>query len=64
MSTNDAIYDLMVENENMKVLLLELLPEMESRVYDLRKAWPNPEVLTTLHRNETQIRKIKELTAG
>lgn len=60
----DAIWTLMVENGNMKALLLELLPDMESRVAVLREAWPGRDVLTALRRNETHVRKIREFTAG
>lgn len=63
-ATNDAICGLMAENGNMKALLLELLPDMESRVEGLRQAWPGRDVLTALHRNEAHVRKIKEFTEG
>lgn len=59
---NDAICALMEENGNMKALLLELLPDMESRVGELRQGWPARDVLTALHRNETHVRKIREFT--
>lgn len=62
--TNDAVCGLMAENGNMKAFLLELLPDMESRVDGLRQSWPGRDVLTALHRNETHVRRIREFTAG
>lgn len=62
--TIDDVYNLISENCNLKKLLLEILPDMESRVDGLRKAWPGETITMTLRRNEEHVRKIKELTAG
>ena len=64
MSTNDAVCNLMAENGNLKKLLLEILPDIESRVNGLRKAWAGDTITMALRRNEEHVRKIKELTAG
>lgn len=64
MSTNDAVFNLMAENGNLKKLLLEILPDMEARVDGLRKAWPGETITITLRCNEEHVRKIKEFTAG
>ena len=59
-TTNLEICKLMAENGNMKKLLSELLPDMESYVKSLTKLWPGRTVLTALHKNEAHLYKIKE----
>lgn len=56
---NDEICDLMAENGNMKRLLAEMLPDMESRVAGLQIVAHGPELLSVLQRNEQFVRDIK-----
>ena len=60
--TNDAVCNLMAENGNMKNLLCDLPPEMESRLIGLGNLWPCVAVNFNIHRNELLIQKIKEFT--
>lgn len=56
------IENLTAENKKMKALLLELLPDLESRVTGLKKCWPGEDILAAMSRNEAHVRKIKEIT--
>ena len=51
----------LVEMAECKALLRDILPDMEHRVRRLTQAWPLPTILTILHRNESHVRRIKEL---
>lgn len=51
---------IVVENKEMRKLLIDLLPDMECRVDDLRKTWPGRDILTALHRNERFVNQIKK----
>ena len=50
------------ENDRMKQLLLEMLPDMEARAKGFRECYPGKEVLDVLARTEGFVRRIKEFT--
>lgn len=64
MADNDEICRLKAENGNMKQLLCELPPGMETRVAQFQTMWPGREILIALHHNEKHVRKIKEFIAN
>jgi len=54
------------ELEKLKSLLVDIRPDMQSRLEGFQQTWPAREVLTAVHRHEDFIRRIdkaiKELT--
>ena len=58
--SREVYNSIVVENKEMRKLLIDLLPDMECRVDGLRKSWPGPDILTALHRNESFVDQIKK----
>lgn len=50
------------ENDRMKQLLREILPDMEARMKGFRECYPGKEVLAVLTRTEDFVRRINEFT--
>ena len=55
-------FDVLVENERMKQLLREMLPDMEARAKGFKECYPGKEVLAALTRTEDFVRRINEFT--
>ena len=55
----NRVFELAEDNRRLKALLAELLPDMEARVQGLLELYPGRHTLTTLHRNEELVRRMK-----
>ena len=58
--TKDETCNIIRENHDLYHLLKDILPDLKSHYKGLVKLWPGKEVLTALHRNETNIKRIEQ----
>ena len=50
-----------MDNNDLLSLLAEIKPELQCRIDHLAKTWPAPDILKTLHYNESLIRRIDNI---
>lgn len=48
------------ETYDLRSLLIDILPDLKSHYEGLIKLWPGKEVLTAIHRNEINIKRIEK----
>jgi hypothetical protein len=66
MGMNEEVCDLMAENGNMKMLLNDLLPHLEARIYGLKQSYcgGQNEISECIRANEDMIRRAREFLHG
>lgn len=52
---------LMDKIKELKTLVNDVLPEMEARTKGLQELWPGRDVLLVLHRNESLVKRMKNI---